>query len=139
MAALDLTALERCLATLQRAHTRLLAVGPGGEDHDLFRAASVKEFELILELVVKLLRKVLRDYVTSTRELAEMPFKDVLRQAAQHGLLSLEAVDRWFAYRDLRNTSAHEYGQNFAEKIIVVLPDFIHDADAVLTTLRRHA
>ncbi|OGX90201.1 nucleotidyltransferase substrate binding protein [Hymenobacter coccineus] len=139
MDALDLTALERCLATLRRASARLLAAGADGEDHDLFRAASVKEFELILELAIKLLRKVLRDYVTSTRELAEMPFKNVLRQAAQHGLLSLEAVDRWFNYRDLRNTSAHEYGQNFAEKIIVALPDFIQDADAVLTTLRQHA
>ncbi len=136
MATLDLTALERCLATLRRAHARLLVAE--AEDHDLFRAASVKEFELILELVVRLLRKVLREYVTSTRELAELPFKNVLRQAAQHGLLSLEAVDRWFSYRDLRNTSAHEYGQNFAEKIIVVLPEFIHDADAVLTALRQH-
>jgi len=139
MASLDLTALDRCLSTLRRAHARLLAAGADGDDHDLFRAASVKEFELILELVVKLLRKVLRDYVTSTRELAELPFKNVLRQAAQHGLLSLEAVDRWFNYRDLRNTSAHEYGQNFAEKIIVVLPNFIHDTDAVLNTLRQHS
>ena len=139
MATLDLTALERCLATLRQGHQLLLAESADAVSHDLFRAACVKEFELILELVVKLLRRVLREFVTSTRELAELPFKDVLRQAARFGQLDLEAVDRWFHYRDLRNTSAHEYGQNFAEKIIVALPAFIADSETVLTALRRHA
>ncbi len=136
---LDLTALERCLATLQRAYARLVVTSPTDDDHDLFRAACVKEFELILEIVVKLLRKVLLDYVTSTRELAEMPFKNVLRLAAQHGLLSLGEVDRWLLHRDNRNTSAHEYGMQFAEKIVSFLPTFISDTEAVLTTLRQKA
>lgn len=139
MNTLDLTALERCLATLERAHARLVATGPTDVDHDLFRAACVKEFELILEIVVKLLRKVLREYVTSTRELTTLPFKHILRLAAQHGLLSLDEVDRWLLHRDNRNTSAHEYGMHFAEKIVANLPMFISDTHAVLATLRQQA
>jgi nucleotidyltransferase substrate binding protein (TIGR01987 family) len=128
--------LERCLSTLKRAHARLLQTSADDEDHDLFRAACVKEFELILELVAKLLRRALREYFTSTRKLAEMTFKDVFHHAARHGLLSRDEVDRWFRYRDNRNATAQEYGQNFAEKTVVVLADFIRDADAVLLALR---
>ncbi|HEX8328461.1 MAG TPA: nucleotidyltransferase substrate binding protein [Hymenobacter sp.] len=139
MNTLDTTALERCLATLERAHGRLVVTSPADDDHDLFRAACVKEFELILEIVVKLLRKVLREYVTSTSELNNLPFKHILRLAAQHGLLSLDEVDRWLLHRDNRNTSAHEYGMQFAEQIINTLPLFIADTHAVLTTLRKQA
>ena len=139
MDTLDLTALERCLATLERAHARLVVTSPTDDDHDLFRAACVKEFELILEIVVKLLRKVLREYVTSTRELNNLPFKQILRLAAQQGLLTLDGVDQWLLHRDNRNTSAHEYGMQFAEKIVSLLPTFISDTHAVLTTLRQQA
>ena len=139
MATLDLTALERCLGTLRRAHARLVVTSAADEDHDLFRAACVKEFELILEIVVKLLRKILREYVTFTRELADLPFKEILRLAARHGLLSLDEVDRWLLHRDNRNTSAHEYGLQFAEKIVNSLPSFIDDTEKVLLTLRKHA
>ena len=138
MEGLDVTALERCLGTLKRAHSRLLQNGPDSEDHDLFRAACVKEFELILEIVAKLLRRVLRDYLASTRELAEMNYKNVFRLGVTHGLLSIDEVDRWFLYRDNRNMTAHEYGQLFAEKIVATLPAFIVDADAFLATMRLH-
>ena len=137
MEVLDLTALERCLGTLKRAHARLLEAGPDAEDHDLFRAACVKEFELIVEIVAKLLRRALREYVTSTHELAEMTYKDTFRTAARYGMFTRDEVDAWFLHRDNRNTTAHEYGQNFAEKIVVSLPQFIRNADAALATLRK--
>ena len=139
MEVLDVTGLERCLRTLRRAHERLVVTGPDLEDHDVFQAACVKKFELILEIVVKLLRKVLRKYVTSTRELAEMNYKDVFRRAAGHGLLTLAEVDQWFLYRDNRNETAHEYGQNFAAKVVAVLPEFIRDAESALAMLRARA
>ncbi|WP_071886001.1 nucleotidyltransferase substrate binding protein [Hymenobacter sedentarius] len=136
MEGLDFSALERCLGTLKRAHSCLLQHGPDSDDHDLFRAACVKEFELILEIVVKLLRRVLREYLTSTRELAEMNYKNVFGLAASHGLLSVDEVDRWFLYRDNRNTTAHEYGPLFAEKIVTTLPAFIVDSDSFLVRMR---
>lgn len=137
MNTLDLTTLERCLATRERAHARLVVTSPTDDDHGLFRAACAKEFGLILEIVMNLLRKVLREYMTSTRELNNLPFKHILRLATQHGLLSLEEVDRWLPHRDNRNTSAHEYEVQFAGKIVSPLPTLIHDSSAVLHTLRQ--
>ena len=64
---------------------------------------------------------------------------DSFRTAARHGMFTRDEVDAWFLHRDNHNTTAHEYGRNFAEKIVVSLPQFIRNADAVLATLRKHA
>ncbi len=97
----------------------------------------MKEFELVLKLSIKLLRRVLREFVTSTREVAELTFKDVLRYAARHNLLTLEKVDDWFFYRNYRNSTAHEYG-DMAAKVVAILPEFICDANGILTFFHRH-
>jgi hypothetical protein len=39
-----------------------------------------------------------------------------------HGLLSAEECERWLEYRDSRNTTAHDYGEDFAEKICKAFP-----------------
>ncbi|MCY3691217.1 MAG: nucleotidyltransferase substrate binding protein [Chloroflexota bacterium] len=57
-----------------------------------------------------------------------MTFKDSFRHAAKHGLISVEACERWFAYRDNRNDTAHDYGADFAETTLKLLPTFIVDA-----------
>ena len=46
----------------------------------------------------------------------------------KHDLISMEACERWFAYRDNRNDTAHDYGEKFAETTLKLLPDFITDA-----------
>ena len=137
MAALDVSALESCLNTLKRAHGRLLQTDLEDDDHDLFRAACVKEFKLILEITAKLLRRALGEYMTSDRAALQLSFKDGFCSAARYGLFSVGEVDRWFQYRDDRNDTAHEYGKNFAQKIVVALPAFIADAKAAPTTLRK--
>ena len=47
---------------------------------------------------------------------------------AKHGLIDSDAVERWFDYRDHRNDTAHNYGKDFAEAILKLLPAFIVDA-----------
>ncbi len=137
METLDLSVLERCLTNLKRAYAYLLAAEGGSVEYEIFQAATVKEFELILEVVVKLLRRALREYLTSTRQIAELTVKEVFRTSVAHGLVSVEAVDRWLTYRDNRNSAAHEYGQNFAQTVTATLPQFITDADTLVATLRR--
>ena len=44
-------------------------------------------------------------------------------------------AERWLAYRDNRNTTAHDYGVKFAEHTLKLLPDFIADADGLELTL----
>ena len=62
--------------------------------------------------------------------------KDLLRLSATHGLMTLEEVERWFAYRDNRNNTAHDYGEGFAKETLVLLPGFIADATTLEATLR---
>jgi nucleotidyltransferase substrate binding protein (TIGR01987 family) len=99
--------------------------------YDVFRAACVKEFELVLEQSGKLLRKRLAPYFASHRQADRFVFKDLFRQAARHGLIAPEACERWLAYRDTRNETAHDYGEILAESTLELLPGFIADAKAL--------
>ena len=99
--------------------------------YDIYRAACVKEFELILEQSGKLLRKRLAAFFASNRQADRLAFKDLFRHAARHGLLEPEAVERWLRYRDHRNDTAHNYGEDFAEATLKLLPAFVADAKAL--------
>ncbi|MCY3657856.1 MAG: nucleotidyltransferase substrate binding protein [Caldilineaceae bacterium] len=120
--------LVRCIHTLEKAFTQLQEFEADHSFHDIFRAASVKEFELILEQSGKLLRKRLRPFFASNRQVDRLTFKDAFRHAVRHDLISAAACERWFAYREHRNDTAHEYGERFAEATLELLPDFISDA-----------
>ena len=95
--------LQRCSLTLERSLQSLAKATPGSVDAEVFRNADIKSFELTLETAGKLLRKVLKAYVGSPKEVDALVFKDVLRHAALHGLLSAGELERWLAYRDSRN------------------------------------
>jgi hypothetical protein len=43
-------------------------------------------------------------------------------------LIPDEACQRWLEYRDNRNNTAHDYGVNFAEETLALLPAFIADS-----------
>lgn len=120
--------LVRCIHTLEEAFTQLQEFEADHSFYDIFRAASVKEFELILEQSGKLLRKRLRPFFASNRQVDRLTFKDAFRHAVRHDLISVAACERWFAYREHRNDTAHEYGERFAEATLELLPDFISDA-----------
>ena len=57
--------------------------------------------------------------------------------AAKHGLLEPSSLERWFAYRDNRNSTAHDYGDGFAQETLALLPGFIEDARQVERKLRE--
>ena len=54
---IDTTFLKRCLATLERALEEFSTTRRDTIAYDIYRAACVKEFELVLEQSDKLLRK----------------------------------------------------------------------------------
>jgi nucleotidyltransferase substrate binding protein (TIGR01987 family) len=129
--------LARCLQTLETSLAQLRQAPPDSIDYEIYRNATVKGFELALETTGKLLRKALKTYSGSPRAVDELTYKDVLRHAAKHGLLDTAAVERWFAYRDNRNSTAHDYGVGFAEETLALLPEFLTDARHVEATLRE--
>lgn len=95
--------------------------------YDLFRNSAIKSFELSLETTGKLLRKALKLYVGSPREVDRWVFNDLFRHACKHGLLSEQEVERWLDYRANRNTTAHDYGELFAEQTLAILPAYLTD------------
>lgn len=129
---IDAFFLRRCIRALETAMDQLDQYGE--EDrvfHDVFRAACVKQFELALEQSGKLLKKRLAVFFATNRQVDRLVFKDVFRHAAKHQLLEAEAVERWIRYRDNRNDTAHDYGAQFAEATLRLLPQFVEDAKAL--------
>ncbi len=132
---IDTTFLRRCILALEVAHREVRSIGESDVLHDVYRAASVKEFELVLEQSGKLLRKRLAAFFASNRQTDELPFKDLFRHAARHGLIDIDAAERWLDYRDRRNETANDYGKRFAEAVLQLLPAFIADAKALADTI----
>lgn len=131
--------LLRCLITLQSALNLYQQAQPGSIDQEVFQNAIVKGYELTQEIAFKLMKKALKTFGHGGRKLNEMPIKELLRIGATHGLLSIEEVTRWFAYRDNRNNTAHDYGEQFAKLTLVLIPDFIKDVDSLLARLKQLA
>ena len=128
--------LKRCILTLESAFQKL---NKEKEQitRDIYRAACVKEFELILEQSGKLLKKRLCDWFSSNRQADVLTFKNTFRQALKHGLISTQQCERWLKYRNHRNTTAHDYGEDFAENTLKLISKFIDDARALAQVIER--
>ena len=81
--------------------------------------------------------KALRPYFHSNTEADKLYFKDVFRHAVLRSLLPAENCERWLIYKDNRNNTAHDYGVNFAEETLVLLPKFIADAKALAIIIKQ--
>lgn len=134
---LDTQHLLQCLKTLESALQYLDKADPESIDYEVFRNAVIKGFELSLEISGKLLRKALKNYSADSREVDAMVFKDIFRNAAKHGLIEQESVKGWFAYRDNRNNTAHDYGIAFAKQTLKLLPSFLKDAYSLEKNIRE--
>ena len=73
----------------------------------------------------------------SNHEADRLNFKDLFRHAARHDLLDTGAVERWLGYRDNRNDTAHDYGEDFAETTLKLLPSFVEDAQALASIIEQ--
>ena len=136
---IDTAYLKRCINTLDRALVGLRDQAPDDVLYDIYRAACVKEFELVLEQSGKLLKKRLRPWFASNRQADRLAFKEVFRHAAMHGLIPSDACERWLEYRDNRNDTAHDYGQGFAEATLRLLHRFVVDARELAAVVEREA
>lgn len=120
--------LQRCIDTLEKSYTMLQSAEEGSIDYELYRNSLVKSFEMTIEQSGKLLRKKITPYFSSKKAVDKLTFKDVFRSAHKHSLLTEAETDRWMRYRDNRNSTAHDYGQSFAEETLILIDDFISDA-----------
>jgi nucleotidyltransferase substrate binding protein (TIGR01987 family) len=129
--------LKRYIDTLRSSLELYGQAAAGSINQEIFRNAIVKGYELAQETSFKLIKKSLREYGHGAKKLDSTPVKDLLRLAATHGLMTIEEVERWFAYRDNRNNTAHDYGENFAKETLRLIPGFIEDVSRLEAVLRK--
>lgn len=134
---LNVEHLRRCMKTLDSSLTLYRQAEADSIDQEVFRNAIIKSYELTQETAFKLLKKALKAYGHGGRQLESTPVKDILRLAAVHDLLSLAEVERWFVYRDNRNNTAHDYGEQFADETLVLIPAFLDDIATLADVLER--
>jgi nucleotidyltransferase substrate binding protein (TIGR01987 family) len=132
---LDTTYIKRCNLALQKAFEYLAKFEEEDIEHDMYRSAVIKEFEIILEQSGKLLKKTLKPFLHTNKAVDKLTFKDIFRQAGLHGLLSIEEVERWLKYRDNRNSTAHDYGEFLANETLVIIEQFIIDTNSLIKTI----
>lgn len=131
--------LKRCISTLESSLAFYREAEADSIDQEVFRNAIVKGYELTQETAFKLIKRALKDFGHGGKKLDATPVKELLRFAAIHSLMTVEEVERWFAYRDNRNSTAHDYGEGFAKQTLRLLPGFVVDAKTLETTLHARS
>ncbi len=124
--------LERCIQPLELSLEKISKCKTGSIEYELYRNSTIKGYELTLETAGKILRKVLRPYFATSKAADRLTFKDVFRTGLKHSFIESNEIERWMEYRDSRNSTAHDYGENFAESVLPLLPQFIIDVKALL-------
>ena len=120
--------LIQTVTTLELALEGLRGQEPGEPMYNVYRGACMNEFQVVLDLTASLLRRRLRPYFATIRQVNDLTFRQVFREAARLHLISLDECRRWLDYRDHRNRIAHRYGREFAEQALTALPPMIEDA-----------
>lgn len=133
----DTEYLEKCINALEKAYENLLKFDSEDLEYEIFRSAVIKEFEIILEQSGKLLKKILKPYFHSSKVVDKLYFKDIFREAGNHSLLEIEEVERWLIYRDNRNNTAHDYGQDLANNTLPLINQFIIDSRRLVEVIKN--
>ena len=134
---LNINQLRRCVKTLDSSLVFYQQAESDSIEQEVFRNAIIKGYELTQETAFKLLKKALKAYGHGGKKLEATPIKDILRLAAVHDLLTLPEVERWFSYPDNRNNTAHDYGEQFANDTLTLIPAFLQDIATLADVLER--
>jgi nucleotidyltransferase substrate binding protein (TIGR01987 family) len=99
------------------------------------RSAVIQAFEFSYELSLRNLRRVLVERAGSADRVTDLAFNDLLRAAADAGLLTDPLA--WRAWRELRNATGHADDEAKAEAVARDAQNFCADAQALLAALER--
>lgn len=133
--AIDLSSLRKALSQLEEALRFWREQSPDAPLKRHLRAAVIQSFEFSYELSVRMLRRVLMERVASADLIVDLSFNDLLRRAADAGLLA-DAL-RWRRWRDMRNATSHTYDEERAEQVALGAAEFLDDALALLRLLEK--
>lgn len=130
---IDLAPLRRALGWLTEALALWHGQPVGSVLKPHLRSAVIQSFEFTYELALRNLRRVLVERAGSADRIIDLSFNDLLRSAADAGLLPDPAA--WRVWRELRNATSHAYDEAKAEQVASDAELFCGDARALLTAL----
>jgi len=128
---LDLSSLQKAVASLGRAVVR----SQGDTADEEIRDAVIQRFEYTYELCWKMLKRHVESVAASPAEIDQMSFKELMRDAAERGLVL--DVEPWFEYRRQRNRTSHAYDAEAARSVYETALAFHGGALALLGELER--
>jgi len=96
-------------------------------------AGVIQNFEFVYEISFKMMKRQIEAESASPNEVDETNFREVLRVAAERGLMT--DVEASFKYRKVRNITAHTYDHEKAQQAYQDTLGFIGDAQALLHKL----
>ena len=131
--AIDLSPLRKALALLIEALAFWDAQPEGAPLKPHLRSSVIQSFEFTYELSVRLLRRVLIERSESADRVADLSFNDLLRAAADAGLMPDPAL--WREWREMRNATSHAYDEAKAQAVALRACAFATDAAALLQAL----
>lgn len=136
---LDLTALRNAIASLSDGWEVVSDASwfdqQSKKIQNTLISGVIKNLEFVYEISIKMIKRMIEMEAFSPTEVDESNFRDVIRVAAEKGLIS--DVEAWFNYRKMRNITAHTYDHEKARKIYRDTPNLIGDACFLLEVLER--
>ena len=132
---LDITPLAKALMRLVEGHDRYLL----DVSDTQIRDGLIQRFEFTYEISHKMIKRNLEMTSPNPEIFDGMPFPDLIRSAnEQHWLKG--NWSSWKIFREMRGKSSHTYDENIAVAVVRIIPDFIAEAQALLSQLTlRHA
>jgi nucleotidyltransferase substrate binding protein (TIGR01987 family) len=135
--ALDHTPFRQALASLEDGLDVVRDTAWFNQQNDKVRhtliAGVIQNFESVYEISTKMLRRRLEMDALNPSEVDFANFRDVLRIAAEKGLITDVSV--WFGYRQMRNITAHTYDHQKAQQVYEGTQAFTLDARLLLARL----
>lgn len=129
---LDLTPLNNAVHRLDEGLARYQA-----ETSDIqIRDGLIQRFEFTYELSHKMLRRYLEMTAANPTEFDGADFQYLIRSGNEQGLL-LSAWPEWRKFRDMRSKTSHTYDEDVALEVVAAIPDFLHEARALLLQLTQ--
>lgn len=90
---------------------------------DAIWTAVIKKFEITYKIAIKAIRRQLSEIVAYPRELEEMSFANLMRDAARAGLIHDPVV--YMGYKNLIDKTPYIYDPELLKTIVAAIPDFL--------------
>lgn len=127
---LDLSSLKKTLASSKEA----IHEYEKQSDNAFIRDATIQRFKYSYELTHKMIKRYLEITESSSEEIDQMSFANLIRTGAEKGLLK-SSWDVWSVYRQARNLTSHTYDEKKAVEVCKTIPNFLNDAEYLMMQL----